>query len=294
MARNNKFSSVFAGVVVIFAIFAGVANAEVIPSMFATEKACWSAVLAGEGAYKFYVPKYLGGNKKDPVNGTTKVAVQLPATACVEMNMEAGKKWVAQPEGSEFRFNVKSDGDLEKTPYARHDCGNKVHRISYPTPEPTARKKEEAVVPAPVAGYRVGNPCTAIAPDGKPAQGVVTQVFADGGASCDAIVEVLVPSKSKAFAQYVLCTSAGAIVGYKRSGPVGILSGGAAGATGTYLGREIGGENWGWAGCVTGPAVGAFEINLGDGKSTILGGSAVAPPTSGSPVSPPTSRFLFW
>jgi len=290
MARNNKVSLILAGVVIMFIILAGVANAGATPSIFATKEACESAVNAGEGAYKFYVPKYLGGSKKNPVDGgATKVVAPLEAVACVHMDTTAGKKWVVQPEGAEFRFKINADNSLEDVPYARHDCGNKVYSISYPTPT-IPEKKVAAEVPVVKAGYQIGDPCMALTPKGEPAQGVITQVFADGGASCDAVVEVPVPSKGKAFAQYIICTSAGAVVGYQRSGPTGAFSGAFAGAGGTYIGREFGGENWGWVGCATGPAVGL--IKWGKGGSSVKGGPVNPPlgpvnPVVGGPVNPP-------
>lgn len=289
MARNGKVSLVLVGVVAIVITLAGFANAWVVPSMFETQKSCESAVNAGEGAYKFYVPKYLGGHKKNPVDGgATKVVAPLEAVACVHMDTTAGKKWVVQPEGAEFRFMLNADNSLVDAPYARHDCGNKVYGISYPTPE--VPEKKVAAVEAPRVGYQIGDPCTALTPKGEAAEGVITEVLANGGAICDAVVEVPVLSKSKAFAQYIVCTTAGAVVGYKRSGTTGAISGAVAGAGGTYVGRELGGENWGWAGCVSGPAVGL--IKWGKGGTPVKGGPVNPPlgpvnPLVGGPVNPP-------
>lgn len=294
MARNSRFSLILVGMVVMITVLAGVANAKgVTPSLFATQKGCESAVNAGEGAYKFYVPKYLGGNKKNPVDGVTSVVAPLEAVACVQMDTTAGKKWVAQPEGAEFRFWKNADGSFKETPYARHDCGNKVYGIVYPAPEVSvSEKKAEAEVkaPAPRSGYQIGDPCIALTPDLKQAQGAITQVFADGGASCDAVVEVVVPSKGKAIAQYIICPLAGGLVGYQRSGATGAISGAVAGAGGTYVGRELGGENWGWVGCATGPAVGL--IKWGKGGVPSKGGPVNPPlgpvnPIVGGPVNPP-------
>lgn len=290
MARNSKVLATLAGVVIMITLLAGIANAGVAPSVFATQKSCETAVNAGEGAYKFYVPKYLGGAKKNPVDGgATKVVAPLEAVACVHMDTTAGKKWVVQPEGAEFRFKVNEDNSLADVPYARHDCGNPVYGISYPTPM-LPEKKAEAKAEVPRSGYQIGDPCIAVTPDGKQAQGAITQVFSDGGASCDAVVEIPVPSKGKAFAQYIVCTTAGGLVGYYRNGTTGAISGAVAGAGGTYAGRELGGENWGWAGCVTGPAVGL--IKWGKGGNPVKGGPVNPPlgpvsPLGGGPVSPP-------
>lgn len=291
MARNSKVSLVLVGVVILLTILSGVANAEgATPWMFETKEGCWAAVNAGEGAYKIYVPKDLRGSKKDPVDGVTSIAAPLETVsgvACVEMKTQRGRKFVPQAEGTEFRFRIKADKSLEDVPYARHDCGNKVYSISYPTPKlPESEKKTEA----PRSGYQIGDPCIAVTPDGKQAQGAITQVFSDGGASCDAVVEIPVPSKGKAFAQYIVCTTAGAVVGYQRSGPTGAFSGAVAGAGGTYVGREVGGENWGWIGCATGPAVGL--IKWGKGGSSVKGGPVNPPlgpvsPIVGGPVNPP-------
>lgn len=284
MARNSKVSLVLVGVVIMITILAGVANAKgATPSMFSTKEACESAVNAGEGAYKFYVPKYLGGNKKNSTDGITKVVAPLEAVACVQMDTTAGKKWVAQPEGAEFRFHKNADGSFQETPYARHDCGNTVYSISYPTPE-VAIPEKKAEAQAPRSGYQIGDPCIAVTPDGKSVQGAITQVFADGGASCDATVEVSVPSKGTAIAQYIICPLAGGLVGGYKSGFPGAITGAVSGAGGTYAGRKLGGENWGWVGCASGPIGGL--VKWGKGGSPTKGG-AINPPLSGGPVSPP-------
>lgn len=287
MARNSKkISFVFVGAMITIAIFAGIADAGVAPAAFETREACHSAVLSGEGAYRIYVPKDLSGAGKNPVDGITKVMAPLETVigvACVEMNTQWGRKFVPQSEGTEFRFKVNADGS--RTPYARHDCGNKVYSISHPTPKQSEpEKKAEVKAEIPRSGYQVGDPCMALTPDEKSTQGVITQVFSDGGASCDAVVEVSVPSKGKAIAQYIICPLAGGLVGGYRSGFPGAITGAVAGAGGTYTGRELGGENWGWTGCVTGPLAGL--IKWGDGESSLVKGMPVKPPTAGGPINP--------
>lgn len=285
MARNSKVSLVLVGIVFLFTILAGVANAGVAPAAFETREACHSAVLSGEGAYRIYVPKDLSGAKKDPVDGVTKVVAPLETAigvACVEMNTQWGRKFVPQAEGTELRFKVNADGS--RTPYARHDCGNKIYSTSYPTPKQAEKKAEAEAPPSPILGPKVGDLCTSIdETSGKVFSGQVN-VDAYGGAYCGGEDEVEVPGIGTAIAQYTICPLAGGFVGYSRSGVPGALSGAVAGAGGTYVGRAIGGENWGWAGCVTGPAVGL--IKWGKGGSP-RGGSPVSPPLSGSPFNPP-------
>lgn len=284
MARNSKVSLVLVGIVFLFTIFAGVANAGVAPSMFATKEGCESAVLAGEGAYKFYVPKYFGGSKKNPVDNVTSVAAPLEGVACVEMDTTAGRKFVPQAEETEFRFSVSEDSSLKDTPYARHDCGNKVYSISYPTPT-IPEKKVEAKAQAPRSGYQIGDPCMAVTPDGKPAQGAITQVFANGGASCDAVVEIEVPGIGTTIAKYGTCMAAGGIVGGYKNDVPGAITGIVSAGLGTYAGSKLFGEKWGWlSGCVTGPVGGLVKW---EGGNSLIRGGAVNPPLSGGAMNPP-------
>lgn len=292
MARKSKVFFVFVSVMVMFTTFAEVANATgATPSIFATRKACDSAVNAGEGAYKFYTPRYFSRHKKNPVDNIHSVVAPLEGVGCVEMDTTAGRRFVPQAEGTEFRFKKNADGTLNDTPYARHDCGNRVYSISYPTPklpepEPEVEKKVEVQVPPspPAPVYRVGDPCVATDSNGKSFSGFVETVNPDGSASCAAKVEVSTPGTGTAIAQYVLCPLAGGLVGYSRSGATGAVTGGAAGAGGTYFGRRFGGENWGWTGCILGPIAGL--IKWGEGGSP-RGGAPVNPPLSGGAVNPP-------
>src|SRR3989344_5435415 len=277
MARNSKVSLVLVCVVIMFTIFAEVANATgATPSIFETKEACWSAVNAGEEAYKFYTPRYFNRHKKNPVDNINSVVAPLEGVGCVEMDTTAGRRFVPQAEGTEFRFKKNADGTLKDTPYARHDCGNKVYSISYPTPNlpeaPEAEKKVEVqqapLFPSTPATpvYRVGDPCTATdSASGKSFPGLIEAIHPDGSASCAAKVEVSTPGKGTAIAQYVFCPLAGGLVGYSRSGATGAVTGAAAGAGGTSFGRRLGGENWGWTGCIIGPIAGL--IKWGDGGS---------------------------
>lgn len=149
-----------------------------------------------------------------------------------------------------------------------------------PKEEKKKEEKEKEVPPAPeipvaqappsqVSGYQIGGACTLS--DGTP--GMVTATFRNGNVQCSEVVLVPVPSKAKAAAQYIVCTAAGAAVGYYNGGTYSAISGGVGGAGGVYAGRTLGGEDWGWVGCVTGPAAGFIKWPTTPGSSAASGPS---------------------
>lgn len=103
------------------------------PHVFASEEACRVALRSGD--YRNYEPKYFGGKNKNPVVEGKNKAVPSELDACVDLDIVGGRKWVIQKAGTIFRFNLKADGSLEDVPFARDDCGNKVHGIAWLLPE---------------------------------------------------------------------------------------------------------------------------------------------------------------
>lgn len=288
MARNGKVLAMLAGVVITITVLAGVADAAAPPWMFATREECDTAISAGEKSYRIYVPKDTRNKGKNPVDGVTKVVAPLETVigvACVEMDTQMGRKFVPQAEGTKLRWKINADGP--PTPYALDICGNNIYSISYGTLKlPEEEEKAEAETPVSDLGPQVGDPCTSIdEASGEPFTGRVSAVDSYGSAFCDAVVEVEVESPWLKPLQYGACIVAGGAVGFYRSGVPGLITGAVAGAGGTYLGRELGGENWGWIGCATGTAAGL--IKWGDGGSSLLKGAPVNPPLAGGPVSPP-------
>lgn len=120
-------------VLALFMLFAVICNATASAeekatgqNMFSSKTECEQAILSGN--VRFYEPTYFGLKEKDPVNGTTRVSVPLEGNECFLMLTVQGKKWVAQKEGTEFRYVKDSDGNLAAVPYARDDCGNPVYK----------------------------------------------------------------------------------------------------------------------------------------------------------------------
>lgn len=171
--------------------------------------------------------------------------------------------------------------------------------VSAPAPLPKQEeqvaqreKKEEKVekketppalqAPPQASGYQFGGACTLS--DGTP--GMVTATFRNGNVQCSEVVLVSVPNKAKAAAQYIVCTTAGAAVGYYNGGTYSAISGGVGGAGGTYLGRKLGGEDWGWVGCVTGPVAGFIRYGGAEKTARPIAGGPVNPTAGGGPVNP--------
>jgi hypothetical protein len=98
--------------------------------MFTTGAECKSALASGE--FSFYKPKFFGLHDKELPNGSTRVKVPLEQAACIHMQTTAGMKYVPQPAGTELRAFQDANGNL--TFYARHDCGNPVDEVLYPSP----------------------------------------------------------------------------------------------------------------------------------------------------------------
>lgn len=126
-------------------------NAETTPTMFLTQKACDAALLSGN--FTPYEAKFLGLAGEKPVNGTTRVLVPLETDACVNMLTTAGRKWVVQLTGTEFRAYRDEDNNL--TFYSLNICGNPVYGVSYPKPVPPAVTSNDAPYPSPVKPLRL-------------------------------------------------------------------------------------------------------------------------------------------
>lgn len=103
------------------------------PSTFSSRDGCLSAMMSGK--FEYYKSQFLGNTKKNWPDGVKQKVAPFEFDRCVFMKVVGGKKWVVQKNGTEFRFNVKQDGDIEDKPYARHDCGNEVYEVADLIPE---------------------------------------------------------------------------------------------------------------------------------------------------------------
>jgi len=100
----------------------------VVNNMFTSPMACVDNL----DKVPYYVPKYMGNAKRDPVNGTTKIAAPTEGDSCVYMETMQGWKYVPIKSETILRWNVAPDGT--RTPYAHDQCGNKIGMIFYPAP----------------------------------------------------------------------------------------------------------------------------------------------------------------
>ncbi len=133
-------------------------SSQSLPSVFRSQQACESALVTGQ--FRYYEPKYLGGSKKNPVNGNNKVKVFLPYDMCLDLYTVVGWRFVVQKKGTAYRADRKQDGSLVL--YARDDCGNPTRggapfsspppppvAVSIPTPEPPMRQQRQPIEPRP-------------------------------------------------------------------------------------------------------------------------------------------------
>lgn len=287
MAQRRRVAHTVLGAFLAIAVSASAAIAA--PSFFSTQNECEKAVIAGR--YEVYPPRYFGNRGKDPVDGVTRIAAPTEFTACVHMKTMTGKKeWVVQAPGTMLRFHVASDGSL--TPYARHDCGNEIDKISYPYLQEAVPNQSN--VPAQKADTaRVPNKLSKAAQDLVPIRDVcgerrlygerfVNKIDEYGRPYC----EEDIPWYKQSLMQYPVNFAVGAGVGYAKGGELGALIGGLSGVSGTYLGRKIAGkgnEEWGWVGLGTGIIGGALS-DFGDGGSTSSTSTLTGPSGGGTGI----------
>lgn len=236
------------------------------PDNWPSKASCLSAL--GRKECTYYTPGFYGHYSKNPVGEKGRSHCSLPQDACVLENVKyPGGTWVVQPKGEMFR--CESNGQI----YAQDSCGNKVFEVVYLTSAAAQQQPSQPaqVQQAPAVALAVAPPVPPPIVAAPLSQMNICeeqhlsgdQYFPgtnkDGTEQCFALVVERWRWYDSALVQYPICTATGAVVGWKKGGASGAINGGSAGIAGVAAGREIGGEPWGWAGCITGPAAGLLS-----------------------------------